>query len=183
MRRVAPHLVGRHPVGSLSNRPDDTMRRTFTPLILALATTSACSGSDPIAPPDPTEIQYDASLGIDFGRMTETASGLWYEDLQVGTGEQPVAGDSVFILYTGWLPNGTSFDSVTDPDDALGFVFLVERLIPGFEEGIATMREGGIRKLVIPPDLGYGSAGRGPIPSNSVLIFQVNLLDARRAGS
>lgn len=149
--------------------------------VLALLTAAACVGeSDPVEPPDPTELNYAVELDIDFARMTQTASGLWYEDLQVGEGEPPVAGDSVFVLYSGWLHTGFLFDSVTDPDDALGFHFLVDAVIPGFAEGVLSMREGGIRKLVIPPHLGYGSQPRQGVPGNSTLVFQVNLLDVRR---
>lgn len=149
--------------------------------VLALLAAAACIGEpDVVGPPDPTELTYADELDIDFARMTQTTSGLWYEDLQVGEGEMPIAGDSVFVLYSGWLHNGILFDSVTDPDDALGFHFLIDAVIPGFVEGLQSMREGGIRKLVIPPHLGYGAQPRQGVPSNSTLVFQVNLLDVRR---
>lgn len=157
------------------------MRPRFAPLVLAVvAVTAACSADDVFVPADPTQLSYAPELDIDFARMTQTPSGLWYEDLQVGEGEAPIAGDSVFVLYSGWLVDGTLFDSVTDPDDALYFVYLVDSIIAGFAEGVGGMREGGIRKLVVPPHLGYGSQPRGPIPAYSTLVFQVTLLDVRR---
>jgi FKBP-type peptidyl-prolyl cis-trans isomerase len=155
--------------------------RRIAPLVLALLGAAACSGDpDVFVPPDPTEIEFAAELNVDFIRMTETATGLWYEELQQGAGDLPVAGDSIYVLYSGWLSDGTLFDSATNPDDPLDFVFLVDAIIAGFAEGVAGMRPGGIRRLVIPPHLGYGSRVFGPIPAWSTLVFEVNVLRIAR---
>ena len=112
-----------------------------------------------------------------------TGSGLKYVDEVVGTGESPSPGKIVSVHYTGWLENGTQFDSSRGPDrgQPLQFPIGVGRVIKGWDEGVMTMKVGGKRKLIIPPNLGYGAtgAGRGRIPPNSTLIFEVELLGVR----
>ena len=111
--------------------------------------------------------------------MTKTASGLYTQDQQVGGGAEAQAGKTVSVHYTGWLTNGTKFDSSRDRDRPFEFPLGAGRVIEGWDEGVAGMKVGGNRKLVIPPDLGYGSRTNGPIPGNSVLVFDVELLDVR----
>ena len=117
------------------------------------------------------------------GSEITTGSGLKYVDEVVGTGESPSPGKIVSVHYTGWLENGTQFDSSRGPDrgQPLEFPIGVGRVIKGWDEGVMTMKVGGKRKLIIPPDLGYGAtgAGRGRIPPNSTLIFEVELLGVR----
>ncbi len=113
--------------------------------------------------------------------MTETAttttSGLKYEDIKVGTGAQPSNGQKVSVHYTGWLTNGKKFDSSVDRGQPFQFVIGQGQVIKGWDEGVATMKIGGKRKLTIPPNLGYGAGGMPPvIPPNSTLIFEVELL-------
>lgn len=110
------------------------------------------------------------------GSETVTPSGLRYVDLQVGTGDTPTRGKSVKVHYTGTLADGTKFDSSVDRNQPFEFVFGVGQVIKGWDEGLATMRPGGKRKLIIPPNLGYGSSGAGSIPGNSTLYFDVELL-------
>ena len=110
---------------------------------------------------------------------TTTGSGLKYVDEVVGTGESPSPGKFVRVHYTGWLENGTKFDSSVDRGQPLEFPIGVGRVIKGWDEGVMTMKVGGKRKLIIPPDLGYGARGVGPIPPNSTLIFEVELLGVR----
>jgi peptidylprolyl isomerase len=105
-----------------------------------------------------------------------TPSGLKYEELQEGTGALPKAGQTVVVHYTGWLTNGTKFDSSVDRGTPFRFKLGAGQVIKGWDEGLATMKIGGKRKLLIPPTLGYGSRGVGPIPANSELIFDVELL-------
>jgi len=117
-------------------------------------------------------------LGVDLDAMTQTASGLQYEDLTVGDGATAQAGDSVSVHYTGWLTDGTKFDSSVDRGDPFKFHLGAGQVIPGWDEGVAGMRVGGKRKLVIPPELGYGGGGAGGvIPGGATLVFDVELLE------
>lgn len=109
-----------------------------------------------------------------------TASGLQYSIDQPGTGAQPQAGQTVSVHYTGWLTNGTKFDSSRDRNQPLEFPLGRGRVIRGWDEGVAEMKIGEKRTLVIPPDLGYGARGAGGvIPPNATLVFAVELLGAR----
>ncbi|MGB3612466.1 MAG: FKBP-type peptidyl-prolyl cis-trans isomerase [Elainellaceae cyanobacterium] len=109
--------------------------------------------------------------------VTTTDSGLQYIDEVVGTGAQPQTGQTVIVHYTGTLEDGTKFDSSRDRNRPFSFRLGAGRVIRGWDEGIATMKVGGQRKLIIPPDLGYGARGAGGvIPPNATLIFDVELL-------
>lgn len=111
-------------------------------------------------------------------RPVTTPSGLTYTDLAVGNGPSPTSGKPVKVHYTGWLENGTKFDSSVDRGDPFVFVIGAGEVIPGWDEGVMTMKAGGKRKLVIPPQLGYGAAGAGGvIPPNATLVFEVELLE------
>ena len=120
--------------------------------------------------------QFAASLGVDPSTMTVTPSGLSYEDVTVGSGATAQPGQQVTVQYTGWLPDGTKFDSSLDRNQPFVFPLGAGRVIAGWDEGVAGMKVGGTRKLVIPPTLGYGARAVGPIPPNSVLVFSVQLL-------
>jgi len=111
--------------------------------------------------------------------METTSSGLQYEDIEVGTGAQPKTGQTVTVHYTGRLDNGNKFDSSVDRKKPFEFTLGRGRVIKGWDEGLATMKVGGKRRLVIPPELGYGARGTGPIPPNATLTFDVELLDAQ----
>jgi FKBP-type peptidyl-prolyl cis-trans isomerase FkpA len=106
-----------------------------------------------------------------------TASGLKYDDLHEGTGQAAKAGDTVDVHYTGWLTDGKKFDSSHDRNRAFSFQLGAGRVIKGWDEGVAGMKVGGKRKLMIPPELGYGPRGAGSaIPPNAELVFEVELL-------
>ena len=111
-----------------------------------------------------------------------TASGLQYEDTQVGTGEEATAGQHVTVHYTGWLQNpdgtaGKKFDSSKDRNDPFQFSLGGGNVIQGWDQGVQGMKVGGVRKLIIPSALGYGARGAGGvIPPNATLIFEVELL-------
>lgn len=108
-----------------------------------------------------------------------TASGLKYIDLVVGSGASPTQGQNVVVHYTGFLVDSTKFDSSIDRDEAIVFPIGVGRVIKGWDEGLMNMKAGGKRKLIIPPQLGYGERGLGPIPPNAELIFDVELLEVK----
>ena len=111
-------------------------------------------------------------------KAVTTESGLRYEDIVVGTGPSPQSGQEVTVHYTGTLEDGTKFDSSLDRGP-FKFKIGAGRVIKGWDEGVMTMKVGGKRKLVIPPQLGYGARGIGPIPPNSTLVFEVELLDVQ----
>lgn len=109
----------------------------------------------------------------------KTASGLSYTDLVVGTGAVPVSGKKVTVHYTGTLENGKKFDSSLDRGQPFVFRIGAGEVIPGWDEGVISMKVGGKRKLIVPSQLGYGPAGAGGvIPPNATLIFDVELLAA-----
>jgi len=113
------------------------------------------------------------------GQEITTETGLKYIDEVVGTGQSPSPGRTVTVHYTGWLENGTKFDSSLDRGQPFEFPIGFGRVISGWDEGVMTMKVGGKRKLIIPPELGYGSRDLGKIPPNSTLIFEVELLGVR----
>lgn len=108
--------------------------------------------------------------------MITTPSGLKYVDLVEGTGASADQGQTVYVHYTGTLEDGTKFDSSRDRNRPFSFKLGAGQVIKGWDEGIASMKVGGRRQLVIPPELGYGARGIGPIPPNSTLLFDVELL-------
>ena len=124
-------------------------------------------------------MEFAQKLAVDAKALTTTKSGLQYQDLVVGTGADAVAGKEVTVHYTGWLTNGTKFDSSKDANDPFVFRLGAGMVIKGWDEGVAGMKVGGKRKLVIPAALGYGSRGVDVIPPNSVLVFDVELLGVR----
>lgn len=161
-------------------------RRLLTRSLAVLALTAlplACGDDDTTAPTPAASViestTFASSLGVDLARSTQTASGLYYRDLTVGTGAVVSAGQRLFIRYTGSLANGTQFDATAPGDPPFDFVFGVGEVIAGWDQGIAGMRVGGRRQLIIPPALGYGAGGRGPIPGNAVLVFTVEVVAAR----
>ena len=105
--------------------------------------------------------------------------GLKIEDVQVGTGKEVKKGDTVVIHYNGTLTNGTKFDSSYDRGQPFETQIGVGQVIEGWDLGVVGMKVGGKRKLIIPPDLGYGANAVGPIPANSTLIFDVELVDVK----
>jgi peptidylprolyl isomerase len=148
-------------------------------LFLLLVVLAACTDSTGIDDrwADPETIDYAASLNVDLASMQETASGLYWKDTIVGDGEPVQVGEWVRIHYTGWLPDGTQFDTSRERGPVefqlgLGFV------MTGVDEGVIGMRIGGVRQLVIRPGLtGFGPGGRpASIPPNTTLIVEVERL-------
>ena len=125
--------------------------------------------------------EFAESLEIDLGDMQQTASGLYVQDLVEGRGLAARSGHVVVVHYTGWLPNGEQFDSTRETGEERSFQLGARRdVIAGWEEGVAGMRIGGKRRLVVPPQLGYGARGvPGAIPPNATLIYEFELVDIK----
>jgi FKBP-type peptidyl-prolyl cis-trans isomerase len=136
---------------------------------------SACGGSDGNA-----GAAAGGDLKIDSAALTKTASGLQYQDVAVGSGGEAHDGQVAVVHYTGWLTDGTKFDSSRDRGQPFSFPIGKGQVIPGWDEGVAGMKVGGRRKLVIPASLGYGDMGAPPvIPPGATLVFDVELLDLK----
>ena len=147
------------------------MRRSLAPLLLVLlaAPLAASSGDDrPVG-----------GETVPAGEVV-TRSGLRYRDLVVGTGAVAKKGDVLEVHYTGRLKDGKKFDSSVDRKQPFVFTVGAGQVIKGWDEGVVSMKVGGKRKLIIPPELGYGANGAGGIvPPNAVMIFEVELLRVR----
>jgi peptidylprolyl isomerase len=127
--------------------------------------------------PTPTTTNTPKTTTTDAKKTITTASGLKYVELKVGTGATPKPGQTVAVQYTGTLENGTKFDSSRDRGVPFEFPLAAGQVIKGWDEGLSTMKVGGRRQLIIPPELGYGASGAGGvIPPNATLIFDVELV-------
>ncbi len=157
------------------------MKTTF--LLLSAAFTAALLAAPALADePKPTAAPEAAKKSET--KMTKTPSGLQYEDVKVGTGASPQKGQTCVMHYTGWLwedgAKGKKFDSSVDRGSPFSFPLGQGRVIKGWDEGVATMKVGGKRLLLIPADLAYGSRGAGGvIPPNATLLFEVELLEIK----
>jgi FKBP-type peptidyl-prolyl cis-trans isomerase len=144
---------------------------SLLPLACALAL-AGCAHTERTAPAAAT-----ARPAAPESKVHRLASGLVYEDLVVGSGTMADPGLLTSVHYTGWLLNGTKFDSSYDRGRPYKFQLGAASVIRGWDEGVKGMRVGGKRKLTIPPDMAYGPEGRAPvIPPNAVLVFEVELV-------
>ena len=144
----------------------------------AVLVMAACGGGNGLVSIEQTS--FAPFLGVDLAHSTKTADGLYYRDIIVGSGNVADSGDVLEVHYTGFLADGQVFDANTAGNVPFKFTLGVSSVIAGWQEGIRGMKVGGKRQLVIPPSLGYGSAGSasGTIPGNAVLVFSVDLVTA-----
>ena len=152
------------------------MRRILLALALAVLPLAASGCGD--SPTSIEDTRFASSLGVDLGSMTRTASGMYYSDLTVGTGAVATPGKTVGVFYKGSLPNGRVFDQLSS-GTPFSFTLGAGSVIRGFDEGVAGMKVGGKRLMVIPPALGYGDRPAGSIPANSILVFEVTLVSVQ----
>jgi FKBP-type peptidyl-prolyl cis-trans isomerase len=153
------------------------MSRLFRALLCALPLLAvACGDSTGPSDPDLATVQFAPALGVDIATMTRVGDGVYIKDLVPGSGAEVAAGRTLQVRYRGFLPNGTEFENNLAPKSTYPLVLGQRRVIAGWEQGIPGMKVGGKRLLVIPPSLGYGSEPYGPIPGNSVLVFEVEIV-------
>jgi peptidylprolyl isomerase len=149
-------------------------------LSVPLMLLAACqSGTDPGSPSNPATDTFATSLGVNIAQMTKISDALYIQDLVVGNGVTTAAsGRSVSVTYTGWLPDGTQFDSNVGKTPRT-FTLGAGLVIQGWDLGILGMRAGGKRRLVIGSAMGYGAGGNGAIRPNTTIVFDVQLLSVQ----
>jgi FKBP-type peptidyl-prolyl cis-trans isomerase len=152
-------------------------RIRFAAAALCIAVGACASAGTPAPPPPPMEsIPFSPTLDVDLSKMTKTASGLYYRDLEVGSGLEVKGKMRVRVHYTGWLTNGVKFDSNESDQDPIEVPVGRGRAIKGWDEGLQGMRPGGRRQLVVPAALGYGSEHTSLIPPDAVLVFDIRVV-------
>jgi FKBP-type peptidyl-prolyl cis-trans isomerase len=154
--------------------------KKLTQLVLlgAVAVSTGCLDANG---PEATPIEktkFATSLGVDLAASTRTPFGAYYRDIVPGTGAAVEVGQTLTVRYSGWLSNGTQFDSNVTNTDALQFKLGAHEVIAGFDEALVGVKVGAKRQLIIPPSLGYGPYPYGPIPGNSVLVFNVEVISS-----
>ncbi len=161
------------------------MRRSSHLLILlAVLVVTACLDASPFVPKI-ENVSYAPSLGVDLAASTKTANGVYYRDITVGGGtlvRSDSGGDTLSIRYTGYLRDGTVFDTNVG-GSLFTFITGADNVIDGMDEGVRGMRQGGTRQIIIPPALGYGGVRYGTIPPNSILIFNVEAVTVKTSAA
>lgn len=142
----------------------------------ALLLTLCACGGDSTAPPTIEETTFGPELGVDLSASMKLENGEYIRDLEVGTGIDIGSNPTISILYTGWLADGSAFDSNQPDGGVYTFVYGKGKVIAGLDQGMGGMKRGGTRQLIIPPQLAYGEGGALPaVPPNSVVVFSVQL--------
>ncbi len=159
-----------------------------TPVVIALAlilfVIEDGDGASPLIADTPPAASVGSGPPPVTAELTYTKTGLGVIDTEIGTGETPEAGQTLAVHYTGWLSNGTKFDSSLDRGSPFELELGAGHVIAGWDEGLATMKVGGKRRLIIPAELAYGEEGSAPaIPPNSELTFDIELLEIMESPS
>ncbi|MCG3205484.1 MAG: hypothetical protein KCHDKBKB_02205 [Elusimicrobia bacterium] len=153
------------------------MNKYVLVILLTCAANAGCALKQGNPAPTTTNTTKESPKESSSVKTIKTSSGLQYVDIKEGTGESPKNGQRVTVHYTGKLKDGTKFDSSVDRGEPFTFIIGVGQVIKGWDEGVATMKVGGQRTLIIPSQLGYGERGAGNvIPPNAELHFDVELL-------
>ena len=153
--------------------------RILAAALVALSS-AACLGTDSNVPEERKieNTTFASSLGVDLAASTKTPNGAYYRDILVGTGAEVTSGQSVSVRYSGYLWTGTLFDSNLT-GSLLVFHLGKGEVIAGFDEALVGVHVGGKRQIIIPPSLGYGPYDYGPIPGNSILVFNIEVIAAQ----
>ncbi len=161
------------------------LSRFSWPLMAAAVLLTACKEAPPPTPAvsgNPSALAFAPALNVKLDSTELRPSGLYVHDIVVGTGATADSMTTVEVHYTGWLADGTKFDSSRDRNETLPFTVGIGQVISGWDEGVRGMKVGGKRQLIIPPKLGYGDIGSAPaIPRMATLVFEVELVKIRPA--
>lgn len=177
VRGTGSEAIAATPAAMSQTTPAETTTAKADEIQVAQSSTNADELAPTAEPSLDTPMTENAENAENAENTVTTDSGLQYIDLVEGTGAIPQTGQTVQVHYTGTLEDGTKFDSSRDRNRPFSFRIGVGQVIRGWDEGVASMRVGGRRQLIIPPDLGYGARGAGGvIPPNATLIFDVELL-------
>lgn len=153
-----------------------------TATLLLVLTSLACGGdssTDPAVPSDPATETYAASLGVNIAAMTRVSADLYIQDVVPGSGAAAAVGSTLQMVYSGYLVNGSRFDTNVGSGTTFPVTIGTTNVIAGWTQGLVGMRPGGKRKLVIGSNLGYGLVDYGPIPAGSTLVFDVEAVSVR----
>lgn len=162
-----------------------TILSRFSRTLVAAALIVACKDAPPAKPSvsgQPEELTYAPSLNVKLDSAEKRPSGLYVHDMVVGTGALADSMATAKVHYTGYLADGTKFDSSVERQEPFFFTIGIGQVIGAWDEGVRGMRVGGKRRLVVPPKLGYGDVGAAPvIPRMATLVFDIELLDLPKA--
>lgn len=161
----------------------DPVGRTTLVVLAIAAAVAACGGSSSTEPEpeiDVRDVEFAPELGVNLGEMTRHSSGLYFQDLTTGEGTEARPINFLEVHYMSWLSDGTLVDDTRAAGQPFDFLLGVGEVIPGWDLGLVGARAGGTRRLILPPQLAYGSLGRGPVPPLSTLVFDIEVLDVVR---
>ena len=148
-------------------------------VVMLAGCASAAAEQAPAAAPAVESMTFAPALNVDLAAMQRLEGGLYVRDVREGGGRTVSRGDDVAVRYATWLPDGTLLDANVAPAAAREFTLGERQVIRGWDQGVAGMRVGGQRQLIVPPSLGYGSRQVGNIPPNATIVFLVEVVSAR----